>query len=144
MEDLNINGKTFRAAFVLILVLGITLLFLAVSWPFLKALLLGAILAGLCSPLYRWLVKLFRGRRSAASGVTLLILFFIIVGPLSAFLGLVVKQAIDVSDTAIPWVPRPCRVPIPSIPTIGWSSASPPSPTSFRPRRSSCEMSAPP
>ncbi|MGC1478951.1 MAG: AI-2E family transporter [Chthoniobacterales bacterium] len=104
MQDVSFNGKTFRAAFVLVLVLGISLLFLAVTWPFLQALLLGAIFAGLCTPIYRWLVKIFRGRRSLASGVTLLILFLIIVGPLSAFLGIVVKQAIGVSDTAIPWV----------------------------------------
>ncbi len=104
MEDLNVSGKKFRTAFVLILVAAISALFIAVCWPFVKALLLGAILAGLCSPLYRWLVKIFRGRRTAASLVTLLILFLIIVGPVSAFLGIVVKQAFTVSETAIPWV----------------------------------------
>jgi len=103
-EQSSLSGKNFRTAFVLILVLGITLLFLAVTWPFLKALLLGAMLAGLCSPMYRWLVKLFRGRRSLASIVTLAILLLLIVGPLSAFLGIVVKQALEVSDHAIPWM----------------------------------------
>ncbi len=104
MEDHHVSGQNFRTAFVLILVLGISLLFLAVCWPFLKTLLLGAILAGLLSPVYRTFVKLFRGRRTIASIVTLVILFLLIVGPLSAFVGLVVKQAFDVSETAIPWV----------------------------------------
>lgn len=104
MEPANVNGKTFRTAFVLLLVLAISALFLAVTWPFLKALLLGAILAGLCRPLYRWLVKLFRGRRSLAAAITLLILFVLVVGPISAFVGVVVKQALDVSNQAIPWV----------------------------------------
>jgi len=103
-EQSSVSGKNFRTAFVLILVLGITALFLAVTWPFLKALLLGAMLAGLCSPLYRWFVRLFRGRRSLASGVTLAILVLLIVGPLSAFLGMVVQQAIGVSEHAIPWI----------------------------------------
>ena len=73
-------------------------------WPFLQALLIGAILAGLCHPLYRWMVRLLRGRESLASAVTLLILFLVVVGPLSALLGLVVKQALVVSEHAIPWL----------------------------------------
>jgi len=104
METAQINGGKFRTAFVLILVLGITALFLAVIWPFLQALLLGALLAGLCHPLYRWVVKLCRGRRSLASAITLLFLFLLIVGPISAFLGIVVKQALNVSEHAIPWL----------------------------------------
>lgn len=98
------NGGKFRTAFVLILVLGISALFLAVVWPFLQALLIAALLAGFCSPLFHALVRLFRGRRSLASAITLVILFFLIVGPMSAFLGLVVQQAISISEQAIPWV----------------------------------------
>lgn len=103
MNPAQINGGKFRAAFVLLLVLGISLLFLAVIWPFLQALLVAALLAGFCRPLYVSLTKLFRGRKSLAAATTLLILFFLIVGPLSAFLGLVVRQAVSISETAIPW-----------------------------------------
>lgn len=98
------NGRNFRTAFVLILVLGISALFLAVIWPFVQALLLAALLAGLCRPLYHWMVRLFRGRRSLASVATLLLLFLLIVGPLSAFVGVVARQAVNVSNQAIPWV----------------------------------------
>ena len=91
-------------AFVLILVAAVTLLFLAVTWPFLKALLLGALLAGLFHPLYRWVTQRLGGRRSLGSTVTLLILFILVIGPISAFLGIVVKQALEVSEHAIPWV----------------------------------------
>ncbi|HEY5768235.1 MAG TPA: AI-2E family transporter [Terrimicrobium sp.] len=104
MEPTKITGEGFRTTFVLILVLAISALFVAVVWPFLQALLVGAILAGLCHPIYRWMVRLLRGRESLASAVTLLILFLLIVGPLSALLGLVVKQALNVSEHAIPWV----------------------------------------
>jgi predicted PurR-regulated permease PerM len=106
MSSANIPAGTFRTAFVLILVLGISLLFLAVIWPFLQALLLGALLAGLCHPLFRFLVRIFGGRRSLASAVTLLILFLLIVGPIGALASLVVKQALDVSEHAIPWVQK--------------------------------------
>jgi len=104
MESAKIDGGTFRTAFVLILVLAISALFVAVAWPFLQTLLVGAMLAGLCHPLYRWLVRLFGGRESLASIATLLILLLIIVGPLSALLGVVVGQALTVSERAIPWL----------------------------------------
>jgi predicted PurR-regulated permease PerM len=104
MERPNISATTFRTAFVLILVLAVTALFVAVTWPFLKPLLLGAMLAGLCRPLYSWVKRLVRGRRSLAATLTLLILFVLVAGPISAFVGVVVAQAIHVSDQAIPWV----------------------------------------
>jgi predicted PurR-regulated permease PerM len=104
MERPNISATTFRTAFVLILVLAVTALFVAVTWPFLKPLLLGAMLAGLCRPLYSWVKRLVRGRRSLAATLTLLILFILVAGPISAFVGVVVAQALQVSDQAIPWV----------------------------------------
>src|SRR5918992_1421740 len=104
MERPNISATTFRTAFVLILVLAVTALFVAVTWPFLKPLLLGAMLAGLFRPLYSWVRRLVRGRRSLAATLTLLILFILVAGPISAFVGVVVAQAIQVSDQAIPWV----------------------------------------
>jgi predicted PurR-regulated permease PerM len=104
MERPNISPTSFRTAFVLILVLAVSLLFLAVAWPFLKPLLLGAMLAGLCTPLYDWIARLVRGRGSLAAILTLLILFLLVAGPISAFVGIVVAQALNVSDQAIPWV----------------------------------------
>ncbi|HYJ07044.1 MAG TPA: AI-2E family transporter [Chthoniobacterales bacterium] len=104
MERPNISATTFRTAFVLLLVLAVTIMFLAVTWPFLKPLLLGAMLAGLCRPLYSWVKRLVGGRRSLAATLTLIILFILVAGPVSAFVGVVVAQAIHVSDQAIPWV----------------------------------------
>jgi predicted PurR-regulated permease PerM len=104
MERPNISPTSFRTAFVLILVLAASAMFLAVAWPFLKPLLLGAMLAGLCRPLYNWIARLVRGHGSLAAILTLVILFLLVVGPISAFVGLVVAQALNVSDQAIPWV----------------------------------------
>jgi predicted PurR-regulated permease PerM len=104
MEPGDISGRKFRTAFVIILVVAVSALFLAVIWPLLQALLLGALLAGLCHPLYRWITRLLRGRRSLGAIVTLVILFIVVAGPLSAFLGVVVQQALTVSNQAIPWV----------------------------------------
>lgn len=104
MQRPAISSTGFRNAFVLILVLGVSALFIAVAWPFLKPLLLGALLASLCRPLYLWMVRLVRGRRSLAAILTLLLLLVIVAGPISAFVGVVVSQAVNVSEHAIPWV----------------------------------------
>jgi predicted PurR-regulated permease PerM len=104
MEPAHISGRKFRTAFVIILVVAVSALFLAVTWPLLQALLLAALLAGLCGPLYRWITRLLRGQRSLGAIVTLVILFIVVAGPLSAFLGVVVQQALAVSNQAIPWV----------------------------------------
>ena len=92
IDRANISGTNFRTAFVLLLVLAVTLLFIAVAWPFLKPLLLGAMLAGLCQPLYRWITRMVGGRRSLAAAITLLVLFVLVVGPISAFVGVVVES----------------------------------------------------
>ena len=104
MEPLTTSGTNLRTAFVLLLVAAVTALFLAVAWPFLKPLLLGALLAGLFHPLYRWITRLLGGRQSVGAAVTLLVLLVLGLGPLSVFLGIVVQQALMVSDQAIPWL----------------------------------------
>ena len=104
VERPSISANSFRTSFVLLLVLVTSVLFLAVAWPFIRPLLLGGILAGLCRPLYNWITHLVRGRTSLAAVLTLLLLLIIIAGPISAFVGLVVTQAFNVSEQAIPWV----------------------------------------
>lgn len=103
MHESQLRGRNLRNAFVLLLVAAISLLALAIVWPFLRPLLLGAMLAGLSHPFYRWLARCFRGRTSLASFTTLLILVVLAVGPLGAFAGMVISQAMEVSEKAIPW-----------------------------------------
>ena len=104
MASPTISGANLRTAFVLLLVVAVSVLFLAVAWPFLQPLLLGALLAGLFHPLYRWITRLVGGRQSLGAVLTLLVLFVLVLGPVSAFLGIVVQQALSVSDQAIPWL----------------------------------------
>jgi len=104
MEPPTTSGTNLRTAFVLLLVAAVTAFFLAVAWPFLKPLLLGALLAGLFHPLYRWITRLLGGRPSLGAAVTLVVLLVLGLGPISVFLGIVVQQALTVSDQAIPWL----------------------------------------
>jgi predicted PurR-regulated permease PerM len=104
MERADISGRKFRTAFVLLLVAAVSGLFLAVVWPLLRPLLLAALLAGLFRPLYRWITRLLGGRASLGAAITLLVLFILAIGPISGFLGIVVQQALRISDQAIPWL----------------------------------------
>lgn len=104
MERAAVDGSKFRTAFVVLLVAVVSGLFLALAWPLLRPLMIGAILSGLCTPMFNWFVRMFRGRRGLASIATLLVLFIIIAGPISAMLGLAVQQAVTVSDRALPWL----------------------------------------
>lgn len=104
MQRTTVTRNAMRTAFVLLLVFVVSILFLAVIWRFLLPLLLGALFAGLCSPLYRFITRICGGRPSLAAGLTLVILFLLVVGPLSALVGVVVRQALVVSNEAIPWV----------------------------------------
>jgi len=104
MASPTVSGANLRTAFVLLLVVAVSALFLAVAWPFLEPLLLGALLAGLFHPLYRWMTRLVGGRQSFGSVLTLLVLFILVLVPVSAFLGIVVQQALSISDQAIPWL----------------------------------------
>ncbi len=106
MEPSTISGTNLRTDFVLLLVVAVTALFLAVTWPFFKPLLLGALLAGLFHPLYRWITRLLGGRASLGAAVTLLVLLVLGLGPVSAFLGIVLQQALTMSDQAIPWLSK--------------------------------------
>src|SRR5437762_630083 len=106
MEPPTISGTNLRTAFVLLLVVAVTALFLAVTWPFFKPLLLGALLAGLFHPLYRWITRLLGGRQSLGAAITLLVLLVLGLGPISAFLGVVLQQALTMSDQAIPWLSK--------------------------------------
>src|SRR5215469_15551941 len=109
MEPLTTSGTNLRTAFVLLLVAAVTALFVAVALPFLKPLLLAALLAGLFHPLYRWITRLLGGRPSLGAAVTLLVLLVVGLAPLSAFLGIVLQQALTMSDHAIPWLNKHLR-----------------------------------
>jgi predicted PurR-regulated permease PerM len=94
----------FRKIFLLLLVIGISLVFFAMVRSFLLAILVAAIFSGLSNPLYQKLVKLFRGRRSPACVATILVVLAVIVIPFTFFLGIVATEAVQVAQGVAPWV----------------------------------------
>ena len=104
MENTGINRDRFQAAFLLLLVVAISLLFFAMVRSLIMAVFIAAILSGMLYGLYQRLVRWFKGRESLASIATILIFVFALLIPLSAFLGIVTTQALDVSEAVGPWL----------------------------------------
>ncbi len=94
----------FQRAALLLLVAGISLLFVKMVAGFMVAVLLAAIFAGMSYPLYRRLRAAFGGRPNLASITTILVLFLGIVLPLSAFLALVVAESVSLSQAVSAWL----------------------------------------
>ncbi|TFG66341.1 MAG: AI-2E family transporter, partial [Gemmatimonadales bacterium] len=89
----------------------ISLLFLAMIRTFLLALLLAGVFSGMCFPLFRRLTGRLGGRTRLAAVVTLMVVVFVVIVPLSIFLGIVVSQALAVSETVGPWIEAQLRSP---------------------------------
>ncbi len=109
MPDERHDANRFQQAFLLLLVVAISAAFLATIRGFLMAMLLAAMLAGLCQPIHRRLLGWLRGVRAAAALLTVLGLLFILIIPTSVFLGIVAGQAIEVSDRVTPWISEQVR-----------------------------------
>ncbi|UCG76673.1 MAG: AI-2E family transporter [Gemmatimonadota bacterium] len=100
----GINPQRFQASFLLLLVGAISLLFFAMVRHFLMAVFLAAIASGLLYGLYKRCVRWFGGRASLASIATILLFIFLLLLPLSAFLGIVTAQALEVTQAVGPWL----------------------------------------
>jgi predicted PurR-regulated permease PerM len=111
MTQTTFDPERFRKIFLILLTVGVSLLFLAMIRRFLAALLLAAILSGIFEPLYRWLVRRFRGRKALASGTTIAIVLFVIIIPLTGFLGIVAAEAVQLSQAVRPWVEQQIQEP---------------------------------
>jgi predicted PurR-regulated permease PerM len=96
--------EKFSRAFLIILVIFISIFFVAMIRRFLMTILLAAIFSGISQPLYSRLVQVFRGRRALASLSTLLVLLIVIVGPLLVFVSILASQALQISQAVGPWI----------------------------------------
>ena len=93
-----------QKGFLLLVVLGITGLFLVMIWRFLVTVILAGVFAGISRPAFLALAVRLKGRRRLASLLTVLGLLLLIVVPFGAFLALVLTQAGEVTELAGPWI----------------------------------------
>lgn len=100
-----INDR-YRKAFLLFLVVGVSAAFLVMLRPFLVTILMAAVFSGLVYPLYAQLKRGLGGHAIIASAFTLLLLLVLVVAPLIGMVGVVVNQAIRVTNSVRPVVQR--------------------------------------
>lgn len=111
MPDPALTQDRFSKAFLIALVVGISVLFFMLIRDFILTVLIAAILTGMLYPMYSRIYTLVRERKKLAAALTVLIVLAIIVVPASGGVGIVVTQAVDVSESAIPWVSRQIEQP---------------------------------
>jgi len=104
MTETDRDRVRFYRAFLLLMVVAISALFLSMIRGFLMTLLLAAIFTGLIYPLYRKLLEKFGGRRVPASMTTIIVAILVAVIPLTALLGLIANEAYQVSLVVKPWI----------------------------------------
>lgn len=97
-------SPSYRRAFLTILLVAITLAFILVMRRFLVTLLLASVFSAIIHPAYRRVLKLFRGRAKLASATTVLILIVLVILPSVAFVGVLVRQAVEISSGAGPMI----------------------------------------
>jgi predicted PurR-regulated permease PerM len=78
----SLENKTFRY-----LLIGVSLAFAAILWPFYAAVFWAMVLAILFAPLFRWMLTITGGKPTRAALVTLMVVVLIVILPL-VFLGI--------------------------------------------------------
>jgi len=104
MEMEKQSADRFRKSFVLVMTVACTIIFFAMIWGFVEALLMAAVFSGILYPVYTRLNKALKGRNTPASLLTLLIAILVVVIPLLFLLGMIADQALDVAAKVEPWV----------------------------------------
>ncbi|HTV02161.1 MAG TPA: AI-2E family transporter [Luteitalea sp.] len=110
-QPLPFRENRFRRIFLLVFVLGITVVFLWLINSFLLTILLAAIFAGVLHPLFRRLVVAFKGRQPLAAFVTLLIGLLAVAAPVGGVVYMVTAEAIRLSANVRPWISQVARQP---------------------------------
>lgn len=104
MTDKAPNQLKLRNQFLILTVLAVSILFLWMIRSFVVTLVFAGIFSAMSWPLYERLLRWLRGRATLAAVATLTVVVLIVVVPTLGFLGIVVSQAVDVSQDVGPWV----------------------------------------
>jgi predicted PurR-regulated permease PerM len=86
------TGDLQQASFLTILVV-VSLLMAVIVYPFAQPLLWAALAAIMFQPLYRRVLRQMRGRRNPAAGLSLLIIFILVLVPAAWIASMVIEQA---------------------------------------------------
>ena len=88
----------------LCLVALISGVFLSMIHQFLMPLFMAGLFSAIFSPTHHWLSRRLGGRENLASVLVIVGIVLLVLAPLSALIGIVVAQAINVGQSVTPWV----------------------------------------
>ncbi len=98
IRQMRIERLSRLLLLVVLLVIGLT--FFWMVRPFLVSAILAAVFSGLFYPLYKWLLKLFRGRKNISAFICCLILFLGLLIPVYGVANMVSREAIWFYESA--------------------------------------------
>ena len=98
------SPKTAQKTVLILCVIGISAIFLAMTSQFLMSIFMAGLFTALTNPLYQRLLGRCRGKQTLASLLTILVIVCVVLIPFSGLIGVVVTQAINVSQSVTPWV----------------------------------------
>ena len=98
------SPKTVQKIVLLLCVSGISAIFLAMTSQFLMSIFMAGLFTALTNPLYQRLLVRCRGKQALASLLTIMVVVCLVLIPFSGLIGVVVTQAINVSQSVTPWV----------------------------------------
>jgi predicted PurR-regulated permease PerM len=87
-----------QASFLIILAV-VSMLMAVIVWPFAQPLLWAGLAAIMFQPLYRTMLRRTRGRRNPAAGLSLLVIFFVVMVPALWIATMVAQQAVVLVTT---------------------------------------------
>lgn len=99
------NDKNLSRYFFIAVLIGTTIVFFRMIQAFLIPILLAAVFATLFYPLYEAFVRVFRGRRNLAAFFSCFVLLLGLIVPLYLVADMVVREAIDLYQTAGQQIP---------------------------------------
>jgi len=98
------NKQKLNKTTILLLIIIVSMIFLWMVQRFLAVLFLAAIFSGLAYPVYNHLSRRLGRRKKLASLTTLLLIVVLIFIPFILLLGILTAQAIDIGQSAKPWI----------------------------------------
>jgi predicted PurR-regulated permease PerM len=94
-----------------LLALFISAIFFSMIRYFLMVIFLAAIFSALAMPVFNRFNSWFRGRRSISAAMTMCTMLLIVILPMLALFGVVVFQAVRLSNIAAPWIQQQIQEP---------------------------------
>jgi len=108
---MQIKNHLVHKTVLLLLLAGISVLFLAMIHQFLMAIFMAGLLTALVRPVHVRLTQRLKGRANLASALTVFGLVFLVLIPAGILLGVVVSQAVHVGQSVTPWLESFVREP---------------------------------